>query len=419
MGSSDHTFRIAGLVLFVLGMIYFFGGTIQLLFWKDHRLRPDDLGFRLREEVYFWHRMNPYDYKTLGQVETALESPEYLSADEVKTIKETGPAEFCNYPHFTYLMATLFVPPGNINYIKYHFFVLCSLALGFIFAWVYRQFPDLTGPQKFFLASTALAIYPNYRVLYYGSYDFFVVALLLFACAIVNSKYNRFGFAGIPLALCFVKPQDSLLVGWYFVIHRKWASVLVTSVIIVGSYLISGWIVKTSFADMLSQVSEGSRALLAEGVGYTNLTLLLINAGMPPDIARNMMLLFGIIVSGVLSWRYRHNSIVVQLAILCVISRVYTYHWFRDNIILVPMVAFLAVNFIKKKDIGSFLAFLMVELSLCIPNFIFRILHISFLTHLIIWIGALVYVVVTVKPGRAPTEPISENNQGILASQLN
>lgn len=166
-----------------------------------------------------------------------------------------------------------------------------------------------------------------------GQYGILVILAVLLAAE--ADFQRRPGRAGLLLALSLVKPNISLPLLLVFVVKKRFHILAVTAVTVSLLSLLGCWLIGTSplaaFRDWL---------VLAQGLAREGDSPTRWLGSFLPHGNTIASLLVTVLAAGAL-WRQRTRGFLVLIALASFFGRVWTYHRYYDNMMLLPLMAVL------------------------------------------------------------------------------
>jgi hypothetical protein len=275
---------------------------------------------------------------------------------------DLGPMHPGGYPPWATALGILVVPPFATEWVRVYFSALNLGALAIVVGYAYRAGQRHGTALARLLAASTLALASNAVVLRHGQYGILVNALLVVLLLALASR--RFWRAGALLAFAALKPQSSAPFA-FLLLRRGGAPAMAAGALVIGvATLFASLRVARSPLHLMRQVF--GQAANWEG-GDSGLLRLLLEAGMPRGVAIPALAGTSLLVGGYLMYRYRHTSLALQAAILCVVARLWAYHRRYDDMILLFLLVPLAAAAWTRANRTGWVLYFAVGLSLWLP----------------------------------------------------
>lgn len=340
--SQARWLQFATVALAALGVTYVGGGLYHACFGE----LPQDLARRWLEGSYMVRGIN------------ALDVFDGVSAPE----PDLGPMHPGGYPPWATAFGILLVPPFAQEWVRIYFSALNLAALALVVHYAYRAGARYGTDHARLFAASVLAVASNAVVLRHGQYGIVVNALLVLLLRALERQH--FGRAGLFLGFAALKPQSSAPFAFLLLRRHGIRAVAAAALLIGATTLVASLHVGRSPLHILRQVF--GQAAHWEG-GDSGILRLLLEAGVPRAAAIPALAGTSLIVGGALLHRYRHASLALQAALLCVVARLWAYHRRYDDMLLVFLLIPLAGVTLTRPNRLGWILFFCVGLTLWLP----------------------------------------------------
>ena len=383
-GRPEQFQAILANCLILAGLAYNGFGVCQLISDK-HEFAGVDLHRRWLEHRYFWQRQNPYD--VLG-TSLGLESE---GSRDASINPEIGPLVDGAYPPWSFTTGVVLVPPISWQAVRIYFSFLNLIALAVIIYWAYRTGHPFGKWSAFVMVGASSGLAANLFSLSAGQYTIIVNSLLIVSLLSFDKRLDI--FAGLALGIAMIKPQISGLFFLAFLVKARWRVVLACIAYVLVATMLTCWWIRTNPIEMMQQMWQASHQWLGTAGGYGPLTFLQLMLGRN-QLATKATFLTGSVSGLLLMFLRRHSSLLALFAIAAVLGRLWTYHGVYDNTMLVFLLVYLGVVFLRNPSKFSVaILFLSVGATLWTPvpygSHGYLPLQIA---HVVIWLVGLVTV---------------------------
>lgn len=345
-----------------------------------------DLRARWVEQRYVFSGRNPTEMGLAVNAGTA--TPEmYLPGME---------AAGGGYPPWAYFTGAIFLWPSWMG-TRYYFALLDIVSLALLFWWGYRigwPYGKLVA-WTFGLCGISLSSYATTIAL--GQYGLPFVALLALMMWLVERKQPA--SAGVAFAVAMTKPMIPPFFVLPFVFRWSMPFLVATTIYMLIANGVVWAVVGTDPVTMLRQMLKISETYADISTGPLNLLLAM---GVPTQKAVLITAAVFSALAVILLWIWRGAPLLVQFAIAAVCGRLFTYHKFYDNLMLIFLLIALgelAVRTVRPIHIATFLA---VWTTLLAPTTIIEITAMKFVI-VIVWLMGL-GVLLAATPTSTPKE---------------
>jgi Glycosyltransferase family 87 len=306
---------------------------------------PFDLRRRWIDQQYFFHGQNPYDVLFhVRPVDPAIGAP------------DGG-----GYPPWSFTAGAVFVGlPWPA--VRYAFAAYNLLSLGIVGAFGYRLGRSFGRAAGALLGAGAIAIASIGTTIAYGQYGLVVLALLLAAALLDQAEMA--GFAGLVLGVSLLKPNLSLPFCACYLVRRRW-KLLAAAAAYMAASIAAVWIVtRSSPWRMCRQMLQSGQAVAADMPGPLKAVIAL---RVPPAQAIPLVASVSAIALLAILWRFRDAPLLLLYSAAGVAARLWTYHRPYDDLIIMPLLIALGVDWLRLGGRLNLGMFLLVGLSLWLP----------------------------------------------------
>jgi len=362
---------VAGLL--VLAALYQIKGNLGLIVGGGPGDAVDLRGREL-EHAFFVNGANPFDHMTASQ------------------------------PPWGYPFGLLLTWPAW-PYTRVYFAVLNAIALGFLMWWAYQQAAGESRSRRWLLAASVAAFGGSCTATQVGQVGIIVTALL--AGALWCEQTGRHYRSGLLVGLALIKPTiaapfaAALLIGGRY---RAAASVAAYAAAASGvTWAVTG----ASPIHMMLQLAASAASYLDEGT--LGLVDLLAAWGVMSSTQVALTPILVAVPALIMMAIWRH-SLVLLFAVAAVSGRLWTYHKFYDDVMLVFLLVPLGVIAFRTRarPAPAIVAFILVGAVSWIPGRLLAEPLVQML-QLVVWPSALIYLLVAsrqrvgaVQPAPAP-----------------
>jgi hypothetical protein len=327
-----------------------FAQTTSLVFRDYSDDRPFQWDFTDRHfELRFWES-GVYPSATLQQAE----------------VVQVVPTTY--YPP-TAIPVMWLVSPSDSLEINGRIMLLVSVAAAIITAaLVFRHFSSLPLPFRAAASTSILAVNANYATVAAGQYG--LLLNLLFILIALSLRGGRPLLASVMYFFSLIKPTSSLLLGIF--IYRSKAGLRGVAVVL---GLLSLALISSSYVANVDFLNLAIHWLTVDGrtvSGSGNSIITgLIRFGLDPMFFSIAAAFAAGAAMYLFVGRYaRSVDVVDALAVAGVLSRVFFYHHFYDNLLVVFLMPALIRLLANSFSMSTLIVFLSVALSLTAPTFL-------------------------------------------------
>jgi len=361
------------ILLILLSLAYFIKGFYHLTLDKKGAI---DLVFRWKEQQYIYRGLYPYDIR--------IGSPNIDPA--------IGAIESGGYPPWAFFTGFIFVPGIPLNLARYYFAALNLISLVILAIFSYRIGIPYGKVEALFSMSACLAFGSNGTTLLNGQYGIIINAFLIGMYWAIAKQKNT--WAGLFLGIAMIKPNISALYFFILIVRRQFKALSAFFIYIIGASLIIWLITKIDPIYMSQRIVNQTKYFADEGYSSINI---LTNIGIEPVIATLLLAAVGVLVMTGIFYLWRNSSLLTLFAIASVIGRVWTYHRFYDNVMLVFFLLALIEMSFENPRFLNLLIMMLVAITLWLPGRIVEIDNVGAVVEfiqLVIWIAALIYLLI-------------------------
>jgi glycosyl transferase family 87 len=321
---------------------------------------PIDSHLRWIEEQYILKRQNPADVTIADQaIKKGVQPP--------STGRNSNPdpvlgVPLCpDYPPWAYVSGLLFFsPPWSVD--RLYFTAINLVALG-VLGWIgYGLGREFGKHAALFVLAATLAMDANRWVIEFGQYPLVVVSSL--AGAMVLAQRKRDVACGVLLGVAMLKPNITAPFLLCFLVRRQFKPVAIALGIVAAQSLLAGWLVKTNPIEMIRQMEALGEAY---AIDRGSPLKALVKLGVPLNAAIPLLAGGCLAVGAALIWWRRRDSFLLLMAIACFTARVWTYHRWYDNVMMVFLLWGLARQFLSHRTPLNSAALFATGLALWAP----------------------------------------------------
>jgi hypothetical protein len=310
----------------VLAALYLGRGYHNALFLPEG---SNDLRLRYCEEKYVLKGVNPNAvYEVLRK---------YPQATAVEIDPRINPAAGGGgYPPWAYFTGLFLAPATPWGLTRVYFALLNGLSLAVMAGFAYCIIRPHGRLAATLSATLVLAMGANSFVLGSAQYGLVVNAMIAGMVLCLEKRPSKSAVAGVLFGLALVKPSISALQAMVLLVRRQWTMLAVATAYVIAASLVIWAITRCDPITMFLQITDRCRAgggiISKTDYGPIRVALLV---GVPASVAMPVTTLAGILISLLLSWRYRNASLTVQLAIAATIGYLWMPHRGYDDVMLV------------------------------------------------------------------------------------
>jgi Glycosyltransferase family 87 len=355
----------------LLSLAYFIKGFYHLTLDKKGAI---DLVFRWKEQQYIYRGLYPYDVRGGSpNIDPAI-----------------GAVESGGYPPWAFFTGFIFVPGVSLNLARYYFAALNLVSLVIVAIFAYRIGIPYGRVEALFSMSACLAFGSNGTTLLNGQYGIIINAFLIGMFWGIEKRKNI--WTGLCLAIAMVKPNISALYFFILIVRRQFKALMAFFIYIIGASLIIWLIVKIDPIYMSQRIVKQTKYFADDGYSVVNF---LTNFSIDPIVATLLLAAIGLLAMTGIFAIWRNSSLLTLFAIASVIGRVWTYHRFYDNVMLVFfLLALIEMSFKNPRPLNLSMM-MLVAITLWLPGSIVEIDNFGAIVEyiqLVIWIAALIYL---------------------------
>jgi len=361
------------IMLLILSLAYLFKGFYTLGI-DQNPVAARDLFERWKEQQYIYLGIYPYQ----------------MTAYEINPI--LGKINSGGYPPWAFFTGFLMFPniPWPLTRFYHVFLNLISLLILSLFSYqIGLPFGRRIG---YFFIVSCLAISSNGTTLSNGQYGLIINAFLIGIFWLIN--FNKNYLAGLLMGLSLAKPTISAPYFLILIITKNIKALLLASVYLFIASVSISHLTQLSLAELAMRFLRQIKYVADDGMSGINF---LVNLGINTEIVTIFLSIVSIVIATVIFYFLRNFSLLTLFAIASVIGRVFTYHRFYDNVMLVfLLLALLQLAFSSPHWLNILMATL-VGLTLWVPPLIVERMTNPYgnIVQIIIWLIALIYLVIT------------------------
>jgi hypothetical protein len=393
--------------LATLAALYYAKGFYSLT--REER-GATDLYKRWQESQYFLRGQNHYDVAfhntpLLRRLSGVTEAP--LGRD-VRVEPSIGVMGEIGYPPWAIPMLALFTWP-SWNEARIYYALIHLIALFVILRALVIQTRGVNAEIRPILIVGGMSMSAYCWTLGVGQLGILVTALLFLY---LEFEIRRPWLAGLFLGLSYVKPQISLPFILLSLVRGRFQPIVVSALVAVVSTAVCWVATHTPPWEMLEQERVAYRfyAHTSAGLG-TYLTWL----GLQLNVATSIVALAVLIPTVAGAWRFRSQSPYFLAALLTVGARLFTYHGFYDNVMLIFLLLELGKRVAQRPAPWLVAAYAVCGLSLWIPDpgsYPF----VAFVPQMLAWLFAVAVLVRDEQKAHVPKQiPSFEQSVGATA----
>jgi hypothetical protein len=373
---KERIWLLLSVVLFFLAFAYIVKGFYHLTIDERGAI---DLIYRWKEQQYIYQGLYPYD----------------INKNSPNIDPRIGIIESGGYPPWAFFTGFIFVPGISLSLTRFYFAILNLISFVVLAIFSYQIGLPYGREKALFAVASSLAFGSNATTLLDGQYGIIINAFLI--GMYWSLKKHKDIWAGLFLGIAMVKPNISALYFFILLIHKRIKALTAFFIYIIGASVMIWIVTKVDPIHMSQSIVRQSKYFADEGYSSVNF---LTNIGIDPKSATVVLALIGIAVVVGIFYFYRNSSLLTLFAIASVIGRVWTYHRFYDNVMLVFfLLALIEITF-KNPHRFNLLILTLVGITLWLPGSIVEIKNVGTtveFVQLVIWMVALVYLLVQEK----------------------
>ena len=393
-----------------LSIGYLGRGVYHLILKKN---RPVDLALRWRELRYVVGGQNPYDIseylyrRKLGLPPGSPNSrPVAIDPQHGATWVASG------YPPWAFFWSNLFILPVSWQIARVWFFLMNMVALAVLVLFAWQASPSNVVSHRLLLALAVVSGSPLCSTLVNGQWGVILCAILA-VCIAQRAKLGR-TIVGVLYAVALLKPTFSFTHSSVFLNRRFFASLVIAFVLTLAASAIVGWHVATS-------PYRNAPANVPAVFPVERVFLLLLQHSRhvdPGSVSRDPSLFSAACCAqsscAFVLVRGNKHTAVYELAVCCVLSRLFTYHQSYDDVLIVFLTLALGQLFLKQPTFGHAAMFALLLAIQSLPLRLDDWPVVQYL-YLAIWSVGLAWLVYFT---RCPSETEPQTGNGEQSSPL-
>lgn len=310
-----------------------------------------------------WH----HDLHLLYSEQSSFYRGDY-PASEVSRVEQPRRAASSDYPPYSFPLAIPWLPPGLGWHATEVWFVLCqAVATAIVAAFAWSLGRGESGPLRWLLAGSVLAMTGLRADLLFGNYGVLMTALLV---AMTHAlERGRWGLAGAAWVGSLLKPQMGWLFAVLFLSRRGWRVLLAAGAALVLLTLVTCWWTSVTPWQIVESKYSSRVSVMMLYPERISLVSVLTTAGLEAGVAVVICALAGVGVTvAVLFTRLREASTLVRVAFVGAVNRISTYHNACDDLLLVFALAWLGRRAWRSGSRGDWALFLALAATVWAPT---------------------------------------------------
>ncbi len=323
-----------------------------------------DVRRRWVEQQYIFAGINPYDvafahslpaqpFAPLGQADVRRDA---------KVIPDLGVPEGVVYPPWAYFSASLlFWMPLSLLIPTYT--LLMTGALCFIAIWAFNLGRNRGRCVGITLALLSIALASWVGAIFLGNYPTLIVGCLVAALWLEDSKHPL--AAAMMLAFALLKPTVAGPFIIVLLVKKRFISVTLMATYLIVATVVVCFHVHTPPLEMIRQMFAASRQFVNVGSGPTQY---LIRAGMDPVAATRITGVVFLALGALAMGLARRASLLTLFGIAAVTARLWSYHLYYDDNVLLFLLMALAIRMLEARSTKFMVGFLACAVSLVAPG---------------------------------------------------
>lgn len=330
------------------------------------------------------------DLQTLWLEQAAFAEHRYPHEAVAATPAGAAPVR-SDYPPWSFWMLAPWIPPGlGWSATRLWFLAVQSLAFGALVAFAVRAGRTQGRGLAWVLAGGVMAATGVRADIVFGNVA--LIAMVPVVGLWWAVERNARGWMGAAWALTMMKPQ----IGWTFLLplvaRRKWTELAFGGAVLAAlAWAACAWTGVTPLEVARSRYTESLTTI--SGIAQRNSLMNLLTAlGAPSGGALVACGLAGLALGGwLLSGPMRAASTLRQFAALGVVSRIFTYHNYCDDVLLVFAFIVLGQEAWRRGGRGNWTAFLALAATLWAPTLAWQSAPTRWLA-VAIWLACLAWL---------------------------
>jgi len=354
----------------------------------------------------YWH----VDLATLYREQSTFYAGVYPH-EAVTPTPGSGPGVRSDYPPFSFPLFVAWLPPlVSFTAARIWFSLWQAVALASVVVFAAGCGRGGGRALPWLLGGGVLAMTGVRADLLFGNVSLIATGCLLGFYGALSRK-PRWWLGGVWV-LCMIKPQKGWTFALMLVARRAWGAILMAALTLATLVIATcAWTGVTPWGIVNSRYSE-SLDTISRITERNSLVTLLAAAGVPSGVALAGCALAGVAVGGwLLHGRLRDATQLRQFAVLGLISRVFTYHNYCDDLLLVFALVELGRRAWIGRAAGAWTIFLLLGATVWAPT--------AALQHVMVRVAAMaVWLVALAWLAREETEK-TKAGDSVIAEKRN
>ena len=340
---------------------------------------------RWREAHYVLRGRNPYDVAAVHPNDEAVDNRPGPHGRNADVFPDLRTPEGVVYPPWAFPTQFAFFWPGAAGHLAYYGGWM-AVGLAGVAVWAGSEVRRVPGGTIAGVAAalSVLACASWGGAVVVGNNPPVVVGLLVACHALLRRGWDVAG--GLALGLALLKPTVAGPFVLPLLFTRRWRPLVAAGLLIAVESGITWALTGTDPVEMVRQMSVASRRFVGEGFGFTQY---LVHAGLSPALAQPAVAAVVLVVGGAALFALRGRGLLVQFAVAAVVARLWAYHLYYDDAVLIFPLVYLAAEAQRTRSPAAVTGFLTLCLSLWLPGRLGQIRPVQAF-HLLVWTGVAV-----------------------------
>ena len=362
--ASPRLWIAISLVLGLISAVYITRGFLIYSRGPAHGPGQNDVLWRWLETRYVLRGQNPYDVMFAHSWNAAAVAPpaQHECKRDSRIAPELGVPVGLVYPPWAYFStAAICWVPRAVMVPLYAVLMVASLL--FIAHWGYRTGRPWGDEIAMAVVALCLSLASWVGAIFLGNFPTLLMALLI-GCLLLLER-NRSVGAGLLLAIALLKPTFAGPLVLVFLVRKQLVALSVVAVY----NLVATWVVcarvHTPPLEMFGQMLASSQLVVGFGTGPVQY---LINAGVAPALATNVVGTCFLGVGAAAIFLARRASLLSLFGIAAVIARLWAYHLYYDDSILLFLLIALVHRALQTRSRSFAVCAVLCAISLISPG---------------------------------------------------